>query len=104
MRPDVRIGTVAILVGSVIILYLYSSTIPATEEKPSSITSNQPFSADSPRNSGESAHQVKSPSHPTSTFPLPPSSQKFTPLTQKDVDGVEKFAFFVGYQGVATVS
>ena len=96
MRPNVRIGTVAILVGSVIILYLYSSAIPATEEKPSSVMSNRPFSAASPRDSGESAHQAKSPSHPTSTFP-PPISQKFTPLTQKDVDGVEKFVFFVGY-------
>lgn len=32
-----------------------------------------------------------------STMPLPPITKKFTPLTQKDVDGVEKFVFFVGY-------
>ena len=79
MRPNVRIGIVAILVGSVTILSLYSLTIPAAEEKSSSVKSFRPSS-----------------SLPTSTFPSPPTSKKFTALTQKDVDGVEKFVFFIG--------
>ena len=80
MKPNVRIGIVAILVGSVTILSLYSFTTPAAEDKSSSVKSFRPSS-----------------SLPTSTFPSPPTSKKFTPLTQKDVDGVEKFVFFIGY-------
>ena len=95
MIPNVRISTVAIFVGSVIMLYFYSSTIPG---KPSSVISNRPFSAANLRDSGESARRAKSPSYPTSTFPPPPISRKFTPLTQKDLDGIEKFVYFVGYQ------
>ena len=34
---------------------------------------------------------------PKSTFPPPPVSRKFTPLTQRDVDGVQMFVFFIGY-------
>ena len=33
----------------------------------------------------------------TSTFPPPPVSRKFTSLTQRDIDGVQKFVFFIGY-------
>ena len=32
-----------------------------------------------------------------STMPPPPAAKTFTPLAQKDVDGVEKFVFFIGY-------
>ena len=92
MRPNVRLGTVAIPAGSVIILCLYLFTIPAKEEKPSNGMSHRPISAVSPQDSGESAH------HPTSTFPPPPLLKKFIPVTQKDVDGVQKFVFFVGYE------
>ena len=97
MRPNVRFGAVAIPAGSVIILCLYLSTIPAKEKKLSSIMSNWLISAASPLDSSESAHQAKSPSHPTSTFPPPPILKKFIPVTQKDVDGVQKFVLFVGY-------
>ena len=97
MRPNVRFGTVAIPAGSVIILCLYLSTIPAKEKKPSSVMSNLPISAASPQDSGESAHHARSPSHPTPTFPPPPILKKFIPVTQKEVDGVQKFVLFVGY-------
>ena len=99
MRPDVRFGAVAIPAGSVIILCLYLSTklILAKEKSPYRIMINWPISAASPQDSGESAHQAKSPSHPSSTFPHPPILKKFNPVTQKDVDGVQKFVLFVGY-------